>query len=130
IDTPVDISIKTRLTKEMIAEIAKTNTPVARYIAKYANSEYMWDELAAIAWLDPTIITRTEKLYLDASIDQGPSYGDTLAWEPGNNPGTGEQLVIVNTDLDKSKFENEFIDLMTRATPQSHFPSHHHPSLP
>ena len=67
VDTPVDISIKTRLTKEMIAKIAKTNTPVAQYIAKYANSEYMWDELAAIAWLDPKIITRTEKLYLDAS---------------------------------------------------------------
>jgi inosine-uridine nucleoside N-ribohydrolase len=130
VDTPVDISIKTRLTKEMIAEIAKTNTPVAQYIAKYANSEYMWDELAAIAWLDPKIITRTEKLYLDASIDRGPSYGDTLAWESGKNPGIGEQLVIVNTDLDKSKFEREFIDLMTRATPQSHFSGDHHPSRP
>jgi inosine-uridine nucleoside N-ribohydrolase len=129
VDTPVDISIKTRLTKEMIAEIGKTNTPAAQYIAKYANSEYMWDELAAIAWLDPKIITRTEKLYLDASIDQGPSYGDTLAWEPGSNPGIGEQFVIVNTDLDKSKFEKEFIDLMTRPTPQSHFPSDHRPSL-
>ena len=130
VDTPVDISIKTRLTKEMIAEIAKTNTPVAQYIAKYANSEYMWDELAAIAWLDTTIITRTEELYLDASIDQGPSYGDTLAWEPGGNPGIGEQLVTVNTDLDKSKFEKEFIDLMRRSTPQSHFPGDHHRSLP
>jgi len=90
----------------------------------------MWDELAAIAWLGPKIITRTEKLYLDTSIDQGPSYGDTLAWEPGKNPGIGEQLVIVNTDLDKSKFEREFIDLMTRATLQSHFSGDHHPSRP
>lgn len=130
VDTPVDISIKTRLTKEMIAEIGKTNTPVAQYIAKYGDAEYMWDELAAVAWLDPKMITRTEKLYLDASIDQGPSYGDTLAWEPGKNPGIGEQLVIVNTDLDKSKFDKEFIDLMTRPTPQSHFPGDPHPSLP
>ncbi len=86
IDTPVDISIKTRLTKQMIAEIAKTNTPVAQYIAKYANSEYMWDELAAISWLDPAVITRTEKLYLDVSIDHGATYGDTLSWSPGNQP--------------------------------------------
>ncbi|MGH9865003.1 MAG: nucleoside hydrolase, partial [Candidatus Acidiferrales bacterium] len=35
VDTPVDISIKTRLTNEMILEIGKTNTPVAQYIAKY-----------------------------------------------------------------------------------------------
>ena len=85
-DTPVDISIKTRLSKQMIAEIAKANTPVAQYIAKYAHPEYMWDELAAISWLDPSIITRTEKLYLDVSIDHGATYGDTLPWSPGNQP--------------------------------------------
>ena len=130
VDTPVDISIKTRMTKEMIAEIGKRNTPVAQYVAKYGNSEYMWDELAAIAWLDPLIITRTEKLYLDVSIDHRSSYGDTLAWAPGKNPGIGEQLVIVNTDLDKSKFEKEFVDLMTRSTPERHFPSDHRHSRP
>ena len=130
VDTPVDISIETRLTKQMMAEIGKAKTPVAQYIAKYGNTEYMWDELAAVAWLDSTIITRTENLFLDASTDQGPSYGDTLAWQPGNNPGLGEQLVVVNKDLNKSKFEKEFIDLMTRPTPQTHFPRAHAPSLP
>ncbi|MHB8412308.1 MAG: nucleoside hydrolase [Candidatus Acidiferrales bacterium] len=118
IDTPVDISIKTRLTKEMLAEIGKTKTPVAQYVAKYGDSEYMWDELAAIAWLDPSIITRTEKLYLDVSIDHGASYGDTLAWAPGNNPGLGEHLVTVNADLDTAKFYRAFISLMTRPTPK------------
>ena len=117
-DTPVDISIKTRLTKAMIAEIAKSNTPVAQYLAKYANEEYMWDELAAISWLDPSIVTRSEKLYLDASTDHGATYGDTLAWAPGDNPGLGEQLVTVNADLDATKFYREFIDLMTRQTPK------------
>ncbi|MFZ0638537.1 MAG: nucleoside hydrolase [Candidatus Acidiferrales bacterium] len=144
-DTPVDISIKTRLTKQMIAEIAKANTPAAQYIAKYADEEYMWDELAAIAWLDPSIITRTEKLYLDVSIDHGATYGDTLAWSPGNQPatfadarGTGSQPVCpgciaesvattpsqsaqpitVNVDLDTAKFYQEFIALMTQPTPK------------
>jgi purine nucleosidase len=87
-DTPVDISIKTRLTKQMIAAIAKSPAPAAQYIAKYADEEYMWDELAAIAWLDPSIITRTEKLYLDVSTDHGATYGDTLAWPPGSQPST------------------------------------------
>ncbi|MHB8754449.1 MAG: nucleoside hydrolase [Candidatus Acidiferrales bacterium] len=118
IDTPVDISIKTRLTKEMLAEIGKTKTPVAQYVAKYGDPEYMWDELAAIAWLNPSIITRTEKLYLDVSIDHGASYGDTLAWAPGNNPGLGEHLVTVNADLDTAKFYRAFISLMTRPAPK------------
>jgi inosine-uridine nucleoside N-ribohydrolase len=123
VDTPVDISIKTRLTKAMIAQIAKMNTPAAQYIAKYADPEYMWDELAAIAWLDPGIISRTEKLYLDASIDHGGTYGDTLAWPPGRNPGLGEHLVMVNAGLDAAKFYQDFIELMTRSTPHAHFPS-------
>ncbi|MFZ0855246.1 MAG: nucleoside hydrolase [Candidatus Acidiferrales bacterium] len=121
-DTPVDISIKTRLTKQMIAQIGRANTPAAQYIAKYGDEEYMWDELAAIAWLDPSIITRTEKIYLDVSIDHGATYGDTLAWLPGNQPETfgsggeaGAQPVTVNADLDTAKFYREFVELMTRA---------------
>lgn len=119
--TTVDISIKTRMTKAMIAEIGRTNTPVAQYIAKYGDEEYMWDELTAISWLDPSIITRTEKFYMDVSIDRGASYGDTLVWPPGQNPGLGEQLVTVNADLDTAKFYREFIALMTRPTPNAHF---------
>ena len=140
-DTPVDISIKTRFTKKMIGEIALANTPVAQYLAKYANEEYMWDELSVVSWLDPSIITRSEKLYLDISTDKGATYGDTLAWAPGNQPstfvtpsedassirrgiccsspasgGAPAQPVTVNEDLDTTKFYTEFIQLMTRPT--------------
>lgn len=116
-DTPVDISIKTRLTKDMIAKIAKSDSPVAQYIAKYADSEYMWDELAVISWLDPTVITRTEQLYMDVSTDTGASYGDTLVWAPGNEPEmmAARRPVTVNVNLDTAKFYAEFISLMSRA---------------
>ncbi|HEV2340693.1 MAG TPA: nucleoside hydrolase [Candidatus Acidoferrales bacterium] len=116
-DTPVDISIKTRFTKAMIRQIALTDTPVAQYLAKYANEEYMWDELSVVAWLDPSIITRSEKLYLDVSTDHGATYGDTLAWPAGQNPGLGEQPVTVNEDLNTTKFYSEFIQLMKAHTP-------------
>ncbi len=115
--TTVDISIKTRLTKSMIQQIARSNTPVAQYLAKYADEEYMWDELAAEAWLDPSIITKEETLYLDVVIDHGASYGDFLVWVPGNQPGLGEQPAIVQVDLDNQKLNRLFIDLMTRPTP-------------
>ena len=119
--TTVDISIKTRITKAMIAEIAKSTTPVALYLAKYADEEYMWDELAAAAWLDPSLITKKENLYMDVSIDHGASYGDHLVWAPGNQPGLGEQLAEVQVDVDTARLNRMFIDLMTRPTPGAHF---------
>jgi inosine-uridine nucleoside N-ribohydrolase len=62
--TTVDISVKTRMDKELIEEIRKGSTPAAQYVAKYAEAGYLWDELAAVAWLDPSIITRWKKLYM------------------------------------------------------------------
>jgi inosine-uridine nucleoside N-ribohydrolase len=115
--TTVDISIKTRLTKQMIGEISRADAPVARYLARYADEEYMWDELAAEAWLDPGIVTAQEPLYMDVDVSPGPGYGDTLVWAPGAQPGLGEQLVTVETDLDLQKFYRQFIQLMTRTTP-------------
>ena len=115
--TTVDISVKTNMDKNIIAEIARGATPSARYVAQYAQPGYLWDELAAAAWLDPSIITKTTNLYMDISVDHGPSYGDTLVWKPGTQPGLGEQLVVVQEDLDKEKFYKEFIELMRGPVP-------------
>ncbi len=122
-DTPVDISVKTRETAAMVKEIGEAHTPAAQYVSKYAQpGGFMWDELAADAWLDPKIITRKETLYLDVNIDHGADYGNTLAWRPGANPGLGERLVNVEMDLDRRRFDRDFIRLMTRPTPK---PRHH-----
>jgi len=118
--TTVDISVKTRMEKSLIAQVAKSTTPAAQYVAKYAEANYLWDELAAVAWLDPSIITKWKKFYIDVELDHGASYGDTLAWAPGQQPGMGEQLVEVQFDLDKEKFYKEYVDLLTRPTPNSH----------
>jgi purine nucleosidase len=115
--TTVDISVKTRMEKSLIAQVAKSTTPAAQYVAKYAEANYLWDELAAVAWLDPSIITKSQKLYIDVNVDHGAGYGDTLAWAPGQQPGMGEQLVEVQQDLDKEKFYKEYVDLLTRPTP-------------
>ncbi|MGC1615506.1 MAG: hypothetical protein WA736_12525, partial [Candidatus Acidiferrum sp.] len=112
--------VKTRMEKRLIEQVAKSSTPAAQYVAKYAGPNYLWDELAAVAWLDPGIITKWQKLYMDVEVDHGASYGDTLAWAPGQDPGMGESLVDVQTDLDKEKFYKEFADLLSRPTPQSH----------
>ncbi|MFY9646227.1 MAG: nucleoside hydrolase, partial [Terriglobales bacterium] len=112
--TTVDISVKTHLTKAMIDDIAKAATPAAQYIAKWADEEFLWDELAAAAWIDPTIITKEDSLYMDIDISHAAGYGNTLVWLPGSQPGLGEQLVHVPTDLDLDKFNRMVIDLLSR----------------
>ncbi len=115
--TTVDISVKTHMTKEMIAEIGAGKSPSAQYVAKYAQEGYLWDELAAVAWLDPSIITKSSKMYMDVSIDHGATYGDTLVWAEGQQPGLGEDLVEVQDDLDVAKFYKLFESLMTAGHP-------------
>jgi inosine-uridine nucleoside N-ribohydrolase len=112
--TTVDISVKTRMTRAMIAEIAKSPSPSAQYLAKYADEEFLWDELAAVAWLDPSIITKGSTLYMDIDISHTASYGNVLVWVPGSQPGLGEQLVHVQDDLNTEKFYRMFVDLMSK----------------
>jgi purine nucleosidase len=115
--TTVDISVKTRVSQEMVEQIRRGQTPAARYVAKYSEPNILWDELAATAWLDPTIITKWKKLYMDVDIGHGAGYGNTLVWPEGRQPGLGEVAAEVQDDLDKPKFYREFVELMTRPTP-------------
>jgi purine nucleosidase len=112
--TTVDISIKTRFTQEMMKEIGRSSSPTAQYIAKYTDEfYYLWDELAAAAWLDPKIITREKMLYVDVDLARGPSYGDTLTYDATNRPPDRPlQLVHVQEDLDTQRFYRKFVELM------------------
>jgi inosine-uridine nucleoside N-ribohydrolase len=112
--TTVDISVKTRMKKDYIAEIAKSKSPASQYLAKYADEEYMWDELAVGGWLDPSIFTKEVTLYMDIDISHGAGYGNVLVWNSGDQPGLGEQLVHLPQELDSAKFYKLFQDLMAR----------------
>lgn len=112
--TTVDVSIKARFTKSMLDEIAKSKTPAARYIAAWSQDRYyMWDEIAALAWLDPKIITKQKLVYMDVDLSHGPSYGDTLTWDPTLKPSIGVRLVHAQMDLDLPRFQKSFVALMT-----------------
>ena len=109
--TPTDISIKTRLTAEMVKRIEAGGTPLGRYIARYfqpgQGNDYMWDELAAAAWIDPSLITQKETRYMGVDLDRGAGYGNTLTWTragqaengrpAGGDPiGSGQGKVLRN----------------------------------
>ena len=116
--TTVDVSIKAMFTQEMLDAIAKSPNPAAQYIAKYSQDRYyLWDELTACAWLDPTIITKERLLYMDIDLSHGPSYGNTLTWTESLKPQTGARLVHAQTDLDLAKFSKMFVELMSAPRP-------------
>lgn len=116
--TTVDVSIKAMFTQEMLDAIVKSPNPAAQYIAKYSQDRYyLWDELAACAWLDPSIIIKERQVYMDVDLSHGPSYGDTLAWTAQLRPATDVQLVRAQLDLDLPKFTKMFVQLMSAPTP-------------
>jgi inosine-uridine nucleoside N-ribohydrolase len=115
--TTADVSIKAPFSKEMLDAIAKSSTPAARYISAWSkNRYYMWDELAACAWVEPGVITKEKTLYMDVDLSHGPSYGNTLTWNEALKPATGVRVVHAQIDLDLPRFQKMFVELMTGAT--------------
>ncbi|MBZ5571936.1 MAG: nucleoside hydrolase [Acidobacteriia bacterium] len=120
--TPVDISVKTQLTAELINRIKGANSPAARYIGQYSRLygeyNYLWDELAAAAWLDPSVITKKETRYMDVDLDRGAGYGNILTWTDQDKPKVEVQPVEIQVDLDSEKFYKMFVELLTAETPK------------
>jgi len=118
--TTVDVSIKAMFTQAMLDEIGKSPNPAARYIAKYSQERYyLWDELAACAWLEPGIITKTRALYMDVDVSHGAAYGETLTWSEALKPQVDLQIVQAQVDLDLPKFTRMFVDLMSAPGPRA-----------
>ena len=111
--TPIDISVKTRLSPGIQASIAKVDTPVTRYLGKYSLTGYMWDEIAGAALIDPSIITGQKQMYMDIDIDHGASYGKTLFWGSTATVPPYLRLATVQFDIDAEKFYKLYIELMT-----------------
>jgi purine nucleosidase len=121
--TPTDISVKTHLTPALVKEIEASGTPLAHYIARFAmytpGADIMWDELAAAAWIDPTLITKKEIRYMSVDLDRGAGYGNTLTWNEKDKPALAVQPVEIQMDLDREKFYRMFVNLMKAPTPKA-----------
>ena len=120
--TTVDISVKTRLTPDLVDRVKSANSSAARYVGTYARLHgqynYLWDELSALAWLDPSLITAKDTKYLDINLNRGPSYGDTLSWSEQDRPQIVGPPVEIQVDLDAPRFYREFVDLLSAPTPK------------
>ena len=121
--TPVDISVKTKMTMELINRIKGGSTPAAQYIGKFGRLfgeyNYLWDELTAAAWLDASLITKKETRFMDVDLDRGAGYGNVLTWSERDKPALDVQPVEVQVDLDADKLYKMMVDLLTAPTPKA-----------
>src|SRR6267378_2911219 len=119
--TTVDISVKTRMTQDLINRIKAGNSPAARYVGTYARLfgeyNYLWDELAAAAWLDSSLITKKETRFMDVDISRGANYGNILTWNDKDKPKLELQPVEIQVDLDTDRFYKMFVALLKADTP-------------
>jgi inosine-uridine nucleoside N-ribohydrolase len=97
----------------------------------------MWDELTVASLIDPSVIKKSETMYLDVDIDHGPKYGHTVIWKPPSDvptfflaysgPGPVDRAkwlghlsppprlhpANVQMEVDVPKFEDLFVKLMS-----------------
>src|SRR5262245_37070934 len=129
--TPVDISVKTTLSDDLKRRLSTSKSLAAQFITKFmppgqgGGGGFMWDEIAVLAFLDPSIITKKQELYVNIDIDHGPGYGQTIFVEaempgpPGQKPRARTmpswwRVATVQWDLDLPKFYEQFFQLMSR----------------
>jgi purine nucleosidase len=117
VQIPVDPTTRTFFGPELYAEIGRAETPVARYVATYAQGFPMWDELAAAVWLDPSLVLKRQSMLVDVATGDGAGYGTTLSWPLSRGPGLGERQVEVVQEVDIARFERLTVDLLTRSRP-------------
>lgn len=115
--SPIDVSQNVRATADLFAAITRAGTPLARYLDRFGPRDRpMWDEVAAATWIDETLVTRHDELFLDVELDRGARFGDTLSWPPGREPGLGECLARVQSAVDEPRFRDLFVRLCSQPT--------------
>jgi inosine-uridine nucleoside N-ribohydrolase len=121
--TTIDASLETHIDPEVLDGLAGSDSPAAKYVLKYTKRpvelNYLWDELAAAAWLDPSIIKSERLIYMDVNTDHGANYGDTLTWIEKLKPTIPLNKVHAQMDVDLPRLQQTLIQLMRSPTPHA-----------
>jgi inosine-uridine nucleoside N-ribohydrolase len=126
--TTIDISLQTRIDPEILDGVLAAHTASAEYLRKYVKrpvtgvGQFAWDELAAVAWLQPDVIKTERVVYVDVNTDHGAGYGDTLTWTDNDKPEIPLQKAHVLMEANLPKLQEALIRLFAAATPHAHAP--------
>ena len=116
--TTIDVSLKTRTEPEVLDGLAKTHSPAAQWVTRYTKRpvfpNYLWDELAVAAWMDPTLIRGERVVYMDVATDHGAGYGDTLVYTEADQPSLVPSQVHAITDVDLPRLQKMIVDRLSK----------------
>ncbi|MDI1296958.1 MAG: nucleoside hydrolase [bacterium] len=103
---PVDPSTGTQWTRDFLDSLKPGGTALTAALQTgLAPGFPMWDEIAAMVWLNPEIVTKEDRLWVDFETSQTAAYGDTLSWTEPYRPHLGEQAQRVILSVDRAKME-------------------------
>jgi purine nucleosidase len=145
--TPFEAGAQVWSSEKLMRRVVEANGPLAKHIEqlylKYQPPpgtslwSMMWDELTVASMVDPTVIKKSETMYLDVDITHGPKYGHTVIWKkpedvpkfflPYSGPQGADRTkwlghlapppqlhpADVQIEVDVQKFENVFVELMS-----------------
>ncbi len=120
----LDICNHAVLTRAMFDEIVAVKTPVTElykdalgngypeFLKKPQATGYIWDCLAAGYLIDPSFVTKAEKMYLDVTSTFGDGYGAVIPLDRRLAPEATPVEVMLG--LDFPRFFRMYKDLLTR----------------
>jgi purine nucleosidase len=145
--TPFEAGAQIWSSASLMQRVVKAGGPLTEYIrgiyldakppAGTSMWSMMWDELMVASLIDPSVIRKSETMYLDVDITHGPKYGHTVVWKPSpkvpeffqpySGPGAVDtakwkdlltppahlHAAEVQTEVDVQKFDNLFVELMS-----------------
>jgi inosine-uridine nucleoside N-ribohydrolase len=104
-----DASRSVLVTKAIVASIATSTTPLARYFVSYAQiGEPFWDEVTAAVTVDRTLVTKEVVVAMDVDTMPGMHYGNARIWSDRYAPA-GAQHVHLVLAVDGARFVREFV---------------------
>lgn len=109
---PVDPSTATQFDRGLLARARGALPELGALTASWGDmiGFPLWDFIGVAVWLDPSIVTSKETLYVDYSTQFGPNYGDTLSWRGKYNPGLGEQAADVIFSIDPERMNDVIVE--------------------
>jgi len=132
---PNDIAEKVYFTKEIYQRVTENESPLSKMFkdihgARFEVDGYksfVWDVITIAVFLDPSMIAKEEIAYIDIDAMYGPNYGRSIAYgesrrrsfeQPANFPAGSETIKII-MDIDREKFWNIYLNLLTVHTHKS-----------
>lgn len=111
ITSVANVTNSARMSRAVVDGIAKSTTPLARYVTTYAHLDQpLWDEMAVAVALDPSLVTKKFTARMDVDLMPGAGYGTAQIWNEELAPHKGEQVVTVVEAVDVPRFLSRFVE--------------------